>query len=50
MAHNTSLTPPLYIDMPVSSMVSGWPCICDRGIDFLLFYDFLLTFKTIPAL
>ena len=50
LAHNTSLIPPLYIDVPVPSMQSEWSCICVRSIDFVLFYDFLVTFETIPAM
>jgi hypothetical protein len=34
--NKTSLTPPLFIQVPLSSQ----ECLCLRGIDFASFYDF----------
>ena len=33
--HNTSKTPPLFIEMPVPSKECDWSCVCVRGIDFV---------------
>ena len=38
--YKTSLTPPLFIEVPVKSQKSELSCICVRGIDFVSFYDF----------
>jgi hypothetical protein len=38
--HKTSLTPPLFIEVPVKSQKSELSCICVRGIDFVSFYNF----------
>ena len=35
-----SITPPLFIKVPVASRDSERSCICVRGIDFTSFYDF----------
>jgi len=39
-AHKTSLTPPLFIEVPVSSYEGEPSCICVRGYPFLLFLWF----------
>ena len=38
--HKTSLTPQLFIKVPVSSQESERSCMCVRGIDFVSFYHF----------
>jgi hypothetical protein len=38
--HKTSLTPPLFIEVPVPCQESERSCICVRGIEFATFYDF----------
>ena len=43
----TSLTPPLFIEVPVPSQESQRSCICGSGIDFTSFYDFLLDFGAV---
>ena len=46
-AHKTSLTPPLFIEVPVPSQEIGWSVVywCFSGIDFASFYDFNIWFK-----
>ena len=48
--NKTSLTPPLVIEVPVSSQESRWYWICVQGVSILLFSTiFLLDFGTVPT-
>jgi len=40
----TSLTPPLFIEVPVPRQETEWSCICVSDIDFSSFYDFDILF------
>jgi len=44
LAHKTSLTLPLFIEVPVPSQESERSCmyICARGMDFATFYNFYI--------
>jgi hypothetical protein len=33
--HKTSLTPPLFIEVPVLSQECEWPCICVLGVMYM---------------
>jgi len=46
--HNTSLTPPLFIEVPVPSQESEMPCTCIWGIDFISTIA-LLDFGNVPT-
>ena len=47
-AHNSSLTPPLFIEVPVSSQDIERSCICVLGILIFAFSTiFLLDFETV---
>jgi hypothetical protein len=39
-AHKTSLTPPLFIEVPVPSQEIEWSCICMLWLSTISFYDF----------
>jgi len=46
--HKTSLTPPLFIEVPVPSHTSAQSCICVLGVSiFFSFYVFRLDFGTV---
>jgi hypothetical protein len=49
-AHQSSLNPPLYIEVPVPIKGSERSCMCVWGIDFATFYNFLLNFATVPTM
>jgi len=45
LVHKTSLTPPLFIEVPVLSQEVGGPVfVSARGIDFASFYDLAIGF------
>ena len=49
--HKTSLTPPLFIEVPVPIQESERSCICVRSIDLgSVSTIFLIDFGTIPTL
>jgi hypothetical protein len=52
-AHKTSLTPSHFFYWSACTKPGKWDVICMylyiRGIDFVSFYDFLLTFRTVPT-
>ena len=49
-AHTTSITPPLFIEVPVPIQESERSCICVlRGIDFTSFCDFDIWFGIVPT-
>jgi hypothetical protein len=41
-AHNTSLTPSRFIEVPVRNQESAWSYLC-KDIDFASFHDFFLS-------
>ena len=47
----TSLTPPLFIEVPVPNLESEWGCLCEKGISILLLFTiFLLEHGTLPTM
>ena len=54
--HKTSLTPPLFIEVPVLSQECEWPCICVLGVMYMCVRSndfasdstiFILDFRTV---
>ena len=48
-AHKLSLTPPLFIEVVVSSQEGKQSCVCVNGIHFTFSTIFLLDFGIIPT-